>query len=292
MTTILVTGATGTVGSKVVRELAGREGALVRAAVRSASAADEVRRARATPVEMDFARDALVSAAVEGVDAVFLVTPSLPDPLAACARFLELAKAAGVRRVVKLSALECDREPTIAFGRAHRDVERLIARSGLAWTFLRPNNFMENFLGLRHSAFAPNARGEIRLPWGDAACSFIAADDIAAVASAVLARDGHEGKTYELTGPEALRLEEIAGALGEATGRTFRYVDVPEDEARQALVAMRLPPPMVEGVLELHALGKAGRAAIVTRTVPELTGRAALTFPVFARAHAATWSGR
>jgi uncharacterized protein YbjT (DUF2867 family) len=272
--TLLVTGATGTVGSQVLRALAERNDVTVRAPGRD---------------ELDFTRPETFAPALRGVDRVFLLAPAMADQVGASARFLDACRTAGVAHVVKLSALGCDDEPTIAFGRAHRDVEQLLAASGMAWTCLRPNNFMDNFLGARHGAFAPDADGTIALPWGDAACSFIAAADIGAVTARVLAEAGHAGRVYELTGGEALGLAAIAGILSEASGRAIRYVDTPEPAVRARLLAAHMPPPMVAGVLELHALGKAGRAAKVTPTVAALLGRPPTTFAAFARAQ---WSTR
>lgn len=289
MTTILVTGATGTVGSKVVALLARREGVTVRAAARSRSKAEELERASVVPVELDYEMPDLVARALEGASSVFFLAPSLPDQVGASARFFDLARAAGVKHVVKLSAFQCDVEPTIAFGRAHRDAERLLASSGLAWTALRPNNFMDNFLGVRHGVFAPDAHGEIALPWGDGACSFIAAEDIAAAAACVLTSEGHAGKAYELTGPEALRLGQVADLLASASGRRIRYVDVPDDVTRRKMLDARMPPQMADGVMELHVMGKTGRSALVTSAVEDLTGRPARTFADFARANAAAW---
>jgi len=292
MMTILITGATGTVGSNVVKRLAGNTQITVRAACRSAASAEELRRLNVTPVDFDFEQPDLVATALRGVDKVFMVVPAIRDQVGVSSRFLEIATAAGVSHIVKQSALECDKEPTIAFGRAHRDVERVLAASQLAWTVLRPNNFMDNFLGIRHGAFAPDEAGAIRLPWGTGACSFIAADDIAAVAAKVLLEAGHTGKTYELTGPDALRIDQVAEIMTSATGLPFSYVDVPEEVARRAMLETRMPAPVIDGVLELHALGRAGRAAVVTSAVAELIGAPARGFGTFARAYAATWRKR
>src|SRR6516162_6076950 len=135
--TLLITGATGTVGSELIRALADRSDVQVRAAVRAlpGNLASE----RATPVELDFARPDTFAPALRGVDRLFLLAPSIPDPVGTSARFVEAARAAGVSHVVKLSALGCDEEPSIAFGRMHLAIERQLAASGIAWTSLRPN---------------------------------------------------------------------------------------------------------------------------------------------------------
>jgi uncharacterized protein YbjT (DUF2867 family) len=287
-TTVLVTGATGTVGSHLALRLGEHRHLSVRAAVRSPARSRATLPPGITAVEFDFGEPALMRAALEGVDRLFLLAPNLPDPVGASIQLIELARAAGVQQVVKLSAMGCDRE-AVAFGRAHRAVEEVLERSGMAWTFVRPNNFMENFLGERHGVFAPDAGGVIRLPWGNGACSFVAASDIAAVAAAALAAEDprrHAERAYEVTGPEALRMDQVAAVLAEVRGTPVSYVDTSEDAARAALRAAHLPPPMVEAVLELHALGKQGRTAQVTSTVSEVTGSPATSFAEFARAHA------
>jgi len=290
-TTILVTGATGTVGRELVRALADRPEIEIRGAVRALPG--KLASARATPVELDFARPDPFAAALRGVTKVFLLAPSMADPVGALARFIDGARAAGVSHVVQLSGLGCDEEPAIAFGRMHVAIERALAASGIAWTSLRPNNFMDNFLGERHGVFAPTPDGTIALPWGNAACSFIAAADIAAVAAHVLCdAASHAGRAYDLTGPAALRLDEVAALMTEASGRTFRYVDTPEHAVRATLLAAHMPPPVVAGVLELHAIGKAGRTARASSALADLLGRPAISFARFARDHASTWRTR
>jgi uncharacterized protein YbjT (DUF2867 family) len=202
-----------------------------------------------------------------------------------CNRFVDQAKQAGVKHIVKLSAFGCDMEPGILLGRAHRAVEKYVEASGLAWTFLRPNNFMQNFIHFH----APDKQGNIYLPWGNGAVSFIAAEDIGAVAARALSSEGHAKKAYTLTGPEALTVAEAAETLSQATGRTIKYVDVPEEAARKAMLDMGMPKGAVDGLMELHAIDKAGYAATVTTTVRDVTGRPAKTFKEFARENAAKW---
>jgi uncharacterized protein YbjT (DUF2867 family) len=288
-TTILVTGATGTTGSEVVQQLAQLAGVEVRAGVREPSSAASLKSARVAPVEFDYERLDVMASALRGVEGVFLLTPFVPNQVEITARFIGLAKTAGVKHVVKLSALGADFEPGIMGSRAHRAVEKLLESSGMAWTFLRPNNFMENFIGARHQVFAPDAEGNIRLPWGAGACSFIAVRDIAAVAALALTGQGHAGKAYTLTGPEALTIGQVAELLTSVAGRAIRYVDIPEATARDGMLASGAPAPMVDGVLELHAFDKAGGGATISDTVQKLLGRPPISFREFAKEHAAKW---
>jgi uncharacterized protein YbjT (DUF2867 family) len=284
MTTILITGATGTVASELLRKLEDVAGVTVRAAVRSAAKGDGLRRANITPVEFDYERPVSVREALEGADGVFLCTPLDLRSVAFGKALVDSARAAGVKRIVKLSAIGSE-EPRIQLGRSHREVEQHIEASGLSYTFLRPTNFMENFVNY----YPPAPDGNIYLPWGNGACSFIAAADIARVAAVVLTKRGHENTSYTLTGPAALTAADVARTIGEASDRAIRYVDVPEPAARKAMLDLGMPEWMVDATMELHAVNKAGHLAAVYGTVQEVTGRAPLSFKTFAQEHRARW---
>jgi uncharacterized protein YbjT (DUF2867 family) len=285
MTTILVTGATGTIGSQVVRALRGAPGVKVRAAVRGGDPARGLEGDNVTAVDFDYGSADSIAKAVDGADKVFLVTPFVEGPVELGARLVDAAKRAGVKHIVKLSALGCEHEPGIALGRNHRAIEKKLEASGIAWTFLRPNNFFENFINY----YGPDAQGSIYLPWGEASASFISGADVAAAAKVALTAAGHEGKAYTLTGPAPLSIAEAARIIGEVSGRAIRYVDVSEDAARKGMRDAHLPEWMVDGMLELHAIDKAGYAAAVTDELAELTGNAGATFLEFARANAGKW---
>jgi uncharacterized protein YbjT (DUF2867 family) len=284
-TTILVTGATGTIGSQVVSALQGRDDVMVRAAVRGAAKAGSLKGGNVTPVDFEYTKPELIQKAVEGVEKLFLVTPFSADQVDLATRLIDFAKAAGVKHIVKLSAFGSNFEPGIQLARWHRIIERYIEGSGLKWTHLRPNNFMENFINF----YPPGKDGNIYLPWGQGACSFIAGADVAAVGAAALSSAGHENKAYELTGPEAFTIAQAAAILGEVTGRKVGYVDVPEAAAHKAMLDMGMPAWMVDAMMELHGIDKAGYAAQVTDTVRKVTGRAPMSFAQFARQHAAAW---
>ena len=284
-TTILVTGATGTIGSQLVSALKGKNDVAVRVGVRNAAKAEALKGGNVTPVDFEYTRLDLIQKAVEGVDKLFLVTPFSQDQVDLAARLIDYAKVAGVKHIVKLSAFGSDFEPGIQLARWHRAVERYISGSGVKYTFLRPNNFMENFLNF----YPPGQDGNIYLPWGQGACSFIAGADIAAVAATALTSGGHEDKAYVLTGPEAFTIGQAAATISEVTGRKANYVDVPEAAAKQAMLGMGMPEWMVDGMMELHAIDKAGYAGQVTDTVQKVTGRAPMSFAQFAKQHAARW---
>lgn len=285
MTTILVTGATGTVGTQTIEALSKVQGAQVRAGVRSAQKAAALKKGNVTPVDFDYGNAASVKAALAGVDHVFLLTPFDPNQVQMGKALVDAAKAAGVKHVVKLSALGSNIEPGIQLGRWHREVEKHLEASGLGWTILRPNNFMQNFVNY----YPPDKEGVIYLPWGQGKCSWIDARDLGAVAAKVLTSAGHEGKGYDLTGPEALGIADVAAELSKVSGRTIKYVDVPEDAAKSAMLGMGMPAFAVDAMMELHAIDKAGYAAAVTPVVEQLLGRKPRSFAEFAREHASAW---
>lgn len=284
-TTILVTGSTGTIGSQLVAALAGAPNVQVRATRRVGAKDRGTVAANVTPVDFDYDQPALMAAALAGVDKLFLLTPFTENQVELGKRLVDAAAEAGVRHIVKLSAIGCELEPGIQLGRWHRSIERHVEASKVAWTFLRPNNFFENFINY----YPPGTDGNIYLPWGNAACSFMAAADIAAVAARALTTPGHEGKAYVLTGPEAITIAQAASEIAKVSGRKVAYVDVPEAAAQEAMLGAGMPAWMVTAMIELHAIDKAGYAAEVTGTFSELVGRPATTFRTFAEQRASAW---
>jgi uncharacterized protein YbjT (DUF2867 family) len=284
-TTILVTGATGTIGSQVVQALKGQSDVKVRVGVRNAAKADKLKGGNVEAVDFEYTKPELIQAAVKGAQKLFLITSLDQDQVNQAAQLVDAAKAAGVQHIVKLSALGADFEPGIQLARWHRTVERYIVGSGVKYTFLRPNNFMENFINY----YPPAKDGNIYLPFGQGAVSWVAGADVAAVAAAALTRPGHENQAYTLTGAEALNVTQVASILSEVSGRKIQYVDVPEAGARKAMLDLGMPAWMVDGMMELHAIAKAGYAAPVADTVQKLTGRAPVSFAQFAQQHAASW---
>ncbi|KUG06614.1 SDR family oxidoreductase [Solirubrum puertoriconensis] len=282
--TILVTGATGTVGSELVRALINR-GVNTRAAVHSIIKGDRLRHfnPEVQLVEVDYHRPASLPLAFTGVDRVFLLTPFSDQQLIINQQLVDAAKAAGVQQVVRLSAAGADMEPGIQLGRWHRQMEQYLEQSGLSHVILRPTSFMQNFVNYQGQSI--REQGAIYLPLGEGRMSYIDAFDIAEVAAAILTDDvaKHHGQAYTLTGPQAVNHTEIAGIIGQATGRPVQYVDVPETAARQAMQGA--PQWMVDSMMELNALGKAGHLAGTTPAVEQLTGRPPRSFQEFAQEH-------
>lgn len=287
MTKILVTGGTGTVGRNVARALlASDPSCRVRVAVRDrAKAAAMLPGAELVDFAFEDARS--IEAAVEGVDAVFLLTPFVDTSVADSARVVEAAKRAGVRKVVKLSAAGAETE-AFELARWHRRAERDLEDSGLAWVVLRPTFFMTNFVLF----YPPDAEGVIYLPTGKGRAAWIDPRDVADVAAAVLRTSEWNGKAIELTGGEALSVGEVAAILSEASGRRITHVDVPASAARGAMEGMFMPAWMVQAMLDLHGVVRNGWAEKVTSSVRHVTGRAPRTFAEFAKEHASSFATR
>ncbi|RZQ60430.1 NAD(P)H-binding protein [Amycolatopsis suaedae] len=270
--TVLVTGATGKVGSRVLAALAERG-----VAARPAS--------RRSAVPLDWFEPAGWTAALSDVDSVFLVLPGGDDGHRSVAglgervvEFLGTAERAGVRRVVLMTALGMQYAPPETDQRA---VELHLAASGLRWTILRPNWFHQNVTEGPLAVLAAASGGTLSLPAGQAAVSFIDARDIAA-AAAVTLRGGHDGREYTLTGPESLTFADLA-ATGAAHGLPVRaYRAVGEEEFRAGAAALGWAADYVDTLCGLFAFIREGAAEAVAADLPALLGRRPGTFAEFA----------
>lgn len=279
---ILVTGATGANGSELLKLLSAR-GVLVRAMVRGPAMLPP----GVSPAVADFDAPASLALALQGVERAFLLTPSTARAEARQLAFVEAARRAGVRHVVKLSQYAASPASPVRFLRYHAAVERALQASGMAWTVLRPNLFMQ---GVLHFAPSIHREGRFHAAAGDAAVSAVDVRDIALAAAAALTGEGHEGRTYTLTGPAALTHAGMAAALSEVAGRPVAYVDVPEAAMCAALLGMGMDPWQVEGLAEDYAHYRRGEAAEVAAGVQEAAGVEPRAFGTFARDHAGAWS--
>ncbi|GAA4433085.1 SDR family oxidoreductase [Pontibacter saemangeumensis] len=280
-TTILVTGATGTVGREVVIQLSIIDGVRVRAGVHSIIKGENLKRLPDVEVcEMNFKDRDSLHAAFTHVDKVFLITPFSDDQVEMAKTLVDEAKKANVKHIVKLSVIGADTEPGLQLGRWHREVEQYIIDSGIAYTFLRPSSFMQNYSNFDASTI--QKEGRFYHSTGNGKVSCIDVRDIAAAGVEALIGTGHEGKAYELTGPEALTNQEVAGIISEVTGRQVEFVDVPEDAAKSTMLQHHMPEWMVNAMLELERSYKENQFSETTDTVQQLTGRPPHSFRQFA----------
>ncbi len=282
--TVLVTGATGTIGSKIVHHLVKR-GKTVRAGVHSDEKAYKVHGPLVETVKFDFDDFDSVRTSLEGVSRVVLALPYGPDQNSRTRRFLEIASLFPIEHIVKISMIGADSSPGIHLSRWHRQDESYIESSGIPFTFLRPNSLMQDFITM-----APPTAGLIYLPMGDGRVSYVDAQDVARVACEALCGDpGRWRKVYELTGPRSLSMDDITRIMSETAGVHISYVDIPEATARHALVTSGMQKWRIESLLELHRINRAGLAAGVTNAIRDVTGQEPRTFEDFAAANAETF---
>jgi uncharacterized protein YbjT (DUF2867 family) len=276
---ILITGGSGNVGKEVLKQIV-PTGANVRAAFQT------VTKAAAAPsgveiVTMDYNQPQTLQAALKGVEKVFLVGPPTPNLPVLERKAIDEIKRSGVRHVVKLSAMG---GRDAIFTRQHADSEDYIKSSGVAYTFLRPNGFMQNFI--TYNGATIKTQNAFYGSQGDGKVSHIDLRDIAAVAVKTLTEGGHEDKAYTLTGPEALSNARVAEILSEDTGREIKYVDLTAEQFKQALLGAGLPEWSANALVDLQQFYRRGGASAVTRDVEQLLGRKPTSFEQFSRDYA------
>jgi uncharacterized protein YbjT (DUF2867 family) len=287
---ILVTGATGLSGSAVIREFA-RNNYPVRALVRSRAKA---RAFEAFPtvkiVEGDMLSPETLAEALSGVDRVLLISSPNQQMVETQSTFIEAAKNAGVRHIVKFSGLSAaDVGTPFIFGSMHAEIERYLEDSGLSWTHLRPSQFMTEYLMELPTILAQSA---LFLPLEDARLVPVDVEDIARAAFVLLTTPGHEGKIYAMSGPEALNMTEIAEQISLAIGKTVRYISISREERKQALLAAGVPSFFVDALDAQASERLKGTEAIVHLETHTALGIPPTTFAEFARRNVGAFLGQ
>ncbi len=281
--TVLVTGATGKLGSEVVKVLAAK-GYAVRAAARDVATVASGNGIIA--VQFDFNDPRTFDAALDGVNGVFLIAPPL-DPAATekLTAFIDRAKFAAIEHIVFNSYFGADQDETAPL----RNVELHLIASSLNWTILRPNFFMENF-STGTLARMIREQHAIYLAAGEGRTSFISVQDIARVVAATFTRE-HEryGEAFDLTGPQALDHTQVAQKISKVVGREITYHAIDEAALLQRAREAGMPEPAARYLAGLYAAVRAGKVAAVTNEVGNITGRKPLTFDQFARQNAEVW---
>jgi uncharacterized protein YbjT (DUF2867 family) len=286
-TMILVTGSTGKVGQHVLDSLQTTKTPF-QALARSDASAKALTAKGVRVVRGDVSDEAAWRAALKGVEAVFLLT-SGADPYAEEAKALATAKAAGVRRIVKLAAIGSRADAANSFQRGHARIEQWLEQSGLQWTSLRPNYFMQNWVA--YNAPAIKAGQPVYANAGTAQFAWIDTRDIGAAAAAVLTQPGHDGRIYELTGPESLSYGQVTERIGKLLGRKVDYVAVPDQAAYQAMLGMGMPADYAWGLTTLNQGARSGNAGTVLQTVELLTGKPSRTLDQFLHENLAAFRG-
>jgi uncharacterized protein YbjT (DUF2867 family) len=281
MKNILVTGATGNIGSRVIGELQ-KQNVSVRAFVRDPNKAKAMLGEGVEVAVGDFADALSVRRALENVESVFLACSNDPRQVEYETGLIDEAVAAGVRRIVKLSALGAEIGSPVAFWDWHGKIEQHLRASDVPSVVLQPSFMMTNLFagaeGIRH-------QGMLFAPAEGARISMIHPHDVAAVAAVALTGDGHDRQTYVLTGSEIITYEKVAKELSAATGEHIPFVAVPDEAAQQAMVASGLPEFVAEQITAVFGALRRGAYNQTSDTVQKVTGNVPRTFAQFAHDH-------
>lgn len=287
MGTILVTGATGTIGRTVVDSLAGAD-ETVQGTSRDPDSDSAVAGALDEFVAADFRHPETLREALKGVDRAFLLTPDGPEQVALKSNFVHEADRAGVRSVTNLSVRGAALDAPAAIGRQHRFAEIQLEKSDAASVHVRPTFLMQNLT--RHLADSIR-QGEIVLPFGDGEFSLVDARDVGAVAAATLLDPDHHEGPYLVSGPEAMDFGEVADRLGAVLDRQIEYVPVPPEEFKQSMLERGQPPWLANQFVELAAAAREGLTSPVTDAVRDLAGTDPRTLDAFVRDHSDELTG-
>jgi uncharacterized protein YbjT (DUF2867 family) len=276
---VLVTGATGNTGSGLVPALR-KAGVNVRAFVRDEAKAQSLKDLGAEIVVGDLDRPETITPALEGVDKIYLLTWNGPTQAQQAINVIQAAKKAGNIHIVRHSMWGSEKSRIVQQG---DQVEAALISSGLPWTLVKPTFFMQN---LMMAAQTIASDGMLYWDTGDGKLGMIDLRDIVESAFAVLTGEGHEGKSYILTGPQAVSMHDVANTFSKVLGKKVTYVSVPGEAALQSMLSMGFPEWIARGFGELMVGFSEGFASRTTDNVATLTGHPARSIEQFVRDYA------
>ncbi len=276
---VLITGATGQVGGALLDNL-GNADIDSRALTRDESKAEWLEGRGVEVVVGDFLEPETLGSALEGVSTVFLATPIHPEQITQATNVIEAARGSGNDpRIVRLSVHQASHQAPTRISRQHAEVEDTLAASGLPYTLLRPQSYMQNTL---MAAPTVASEGRIYQPMKEGRLGMIDARDIGEVAAKVITEEGHEGKTYTLTGPAAISFHDIAGALSEVLGEEVTYIPVPPERSKEAMLGRGIPEWIADALNEYAKAHSKGYSDWTTDDFEGLTGHSATSYKEFA----------
>jgi uncharacterized protein YbjT (DUF2867 family) len=284
---IIVTGATGTVGSEVVKALQKKGANLVAALHRGGQVEkrEKLGTQHLTFAEIDYSQPHTLDEAFESGAKLFMLTPYNPEQKQIAYTIARAALRNGISHIVLLSGFNVTDEKPIEIARSLLAGEEAVKATGIPYTFLRACSFMQNFINY----YGPQPDGNIYMPVGNAFMNFIDARDIAEVAATALTGNGHENKAYRLA-TVAHPIGEIAALLSKATGKTINYVDVPAEAIAQGMRQYGVPEWMIVQNLELYAAAKEGRYTQTSPDFERVTGKTPISFEDFAKDYSVHFS--
>jgi uncharacterized protein YbjT (DUF2867 family) len=283
---LLLTGVTGKTGGASAQALL-KKGVPLRAIVRNAEKAAALKAAGVELVIGDVTDRAVLEKAMAGVDKALMVCPNGEKQLDIEKQFVDVAKQAGVKHIVKMSSMEATPTAKVPIAKIHYASEQYLQQSGLDWTMIKPNFFMQNFLG---SAGTIKEQGKFFLPMGQGKTVMIDTRDVGACVAAAMTGTGHAGQAYELSGPEVLSFADAAARMSTALGRTIQYVPVPMDSYRQTLARFLTSEWHLNAVCALFQEIADGQPLHLTENVKKLTGKAPTSLEQFIRDHQAVFT--
>jgi uncharacterized protein YbjT (DUF2867 family) len=281
MRRVLVTGATGTIGSQVVRRLAAHDDLAVRAFVRNIDRAAPLRAAGAALAQGTFENPTAVYAACHGIDTLVLITPANPHAASQAGAALTAARAAGIRKIVRLSAFKAAVDGPTAVTRLHGRTDQEIQASGLTSVILRPPFFMQNLLFLTDHRLV--TEGTLHFGVGDGKIGMIDARDVVDCIERCVVSDAYDDQVFTLTGPESIGFGEVADRLSQILGRPVRYVPMSPEEVEGTVLEMALPAWYARVMRDLCSAYRDGWGDTTTDSVAGITLRAPRGFDAFAR---------
>ncbi|UOU97015.1 SDR family oxidoreductase [Chryseobacterium daecheongense] len=277
-TNILITGATGSVGTHLVKKLVNMNVSF-RAFVRNKDQGDLMAGLPQAEIAIgDLSDTDSLAQTLQGIEKAFLLTNSSEHAEELQLNFVNAAHKAGVKHIVKLSQIAADETSTVRFLRYHAMVENRIRELGMNYTFLRANLFMQGLIAFGHSI---KYEGKFYGSLGDASVSAVDIRDIAGVAAKVLTEPGHENKIYDITGPETITHFQMAEILSRILETQVTYMDLNAEQMHGALTVAGFPKWQIEGLIEDYAHYARGEASEVFDTVHHMTGQPAITFEQF-----------
>ena len=265
---ILITGATGKTGSATAKSL-GEKGERFRALIRNEEKKEGLESLGGEVVIGSIENTDVVNQSMQGVKTVLVLLPNSESQLALEKQLVDSAKQAGVERIVKMSSIEATPDATSPIPKLHLESEEYIKQSGLAWTMIKPNFYMQNLLA---SAGTIKDQGKIFLPMGEGKTGMIDTTDVGKVIAKVLSEDGHESMNHEITGPEILSFYEVAEIFSKALGKQVDYVDVPMDAYKETLGQFLTNQWHLDAVIDLFKGIAEGGIEDKTNTFNELMG--------------------
>ena len=283
MSPILVTGATGTTGSAALAELISQGVEVL--AMTSSPEKKAMLEARGIPsVLANYNDPSSLQNALKHASRLFLVSPASLDLVQNEKNVIDVARLSNIQQIVKISAFGASEQAPFQLGKMHAAIEQHLALSGIPYTVLRPQGYMQNII---NSAATIKNQNTIFASLENSAFPMIDARDIGVAAARILSEptDAHHKKVYNITGPRAIGYKDVANALSNKLGRPIKYVSISDEEARTSMLASGVPEWMVNDLISLNQMWRSGNFNEPTSQLDEIMGRPSRSLPTFIREH-------